>query len=547
MYFMENQKFEQLVESYLKWKYAYEPGFASYLGLSSYDSLTGSFSPESRHNALINLYNFKSQAQNILTYDLNADNKIDKIFLLRDIELYLLRIEHMKHWEKNPQIYLDEALDGINTLMLKSFRPLEYTAEMILKKMESIPQLFREAKDNLVKCPPVFLRVSSQTALCGIEFMDTIKDIYGKISPAFEEDFKKASMKAREAISDFAFFLKTMEPGEEQSFATGKEIFSHLVRTGYMIDKDLDELLETGETCFASISEKLTELGARLDPDRSWYEIYRELKQENPGPSGVLRMYLDYMNDARDFLIKNDIVTVPSDIILDVTETPAFIRPLIPVAAYLSPGPYDEVQKGLFWVTPLPEGLSDEEIIKLTGEHNIYTAKVTAPHEAYPGHHLQLCMANRLKSPLRRIVHSNIFVEGWGLYCEEMMKEVGYLKGTKLELSQQVDQLMRAARVIIDIRLHTLGMNIEEAKSFLRDIVLVSAGTAEVEVNRYTMTPTQPMSYMLGQIEILKLREDFKKLKGSSFTLKNFHDSMLQCGSSPVKIMRHIILGEELE
>ncbi|MEQ8171677.1 MAG: DUF885 family protein, partial [Candidatus Eremiobacterota bacterium] len=241
---MENQKFEQLVENYLKWKYDYEPGFASYLGLSSYDALTGSFSPESRHDALTKLYNFKSQARNILTDDLNSDNKIDRVFLLRDIEMYLLRIEHIRHWEKNPQVYLDEALDGINTLMLKSFRPMEYTAEMILKKMESIPQLFREAKDNLVKCPPVFLRVSSQTALCGIEFMDTIKDIYGKISSAFEEDFKKASMKAREAISDFAFFLKTMEPGEEQSFATGKEIFSRLVKTDYMIDKDLDELLE---------------------------------------------------------------------------------------------------------------------------------------------------------------------------------------------------------------------------------------------------------------------------------------------------------------
>ncbi|OQA12304.1 MAG: hypothetical protein BWY64_03951 [bacterium ADurb.Bin363] len=136
-------------------------------------------------------------------------------------------------------------------------------------------------------------------------------------------------------------------------------------------------------------------------------------------------------------------------------------------------------------------------------------------------------------------------MEGWGLYCEEMMKEVGYMKGVKLELAQQVDQLMRAARVIIDVRLHTMGMTIKEAKDFMTDIVLVSPSTARVEVNRYTMTPTQPLSYMIGQLEIMSLREEYKKLKGDSFTLKDFHDKILSFGSSPIKIIRQMLLEGE--
>ncbi|HPZ08818.1 MAG TPA: DUF885 domain-containing protein [Candidatus Eremiobacteraeota bacterium] len=540
-----NKEFETLVDNYLKWKYTFNPVYASRLGLSSYDGEIGNFSKEAEEEAISKLYGFKFSGEKISSDDLNYDNKIDRLFLLRDIELSLIRMERIRSREKNPLLYMDEALDSIHTLMLKSYRPLEYTASMILKRMEKIPRLFKEGKENLSFCPPVFLEVTSETIDHAADFINTVTQSYGRISPSLEADFEKASKKVKEAIIDFKGFINTITPGEENSFAVGKETFSDLVKTGYMIDKTLEEILETGEKCFASISYKLTNLASELDPSQSWYEIYRLLKKENPGPSGVLKMYLDYMNDARQYLIDNDIVTIPEDVFLDVDETPAFVRPVIPVAAYLSPGPYDEVQRGVFWVTPLQEELSEKEKENLTGEHNIYTARVTAPHEAYPGHHLQLCLSNRQKSNLRKQSHSDIFVEGWGLYCEEMMKEVGYMKGVKLELAQQVDQLMRAARVIIDVRLHTMGMTIKEAKDFMTDIVLVSPSTARVEVNRYTMTPTQPLSYMIGQLEIMSLREEYKKLKGDSFTLKDFHDKILSFGSSPIKIIRQMLLEGE--
>jgi len=544
---MENKAFENLIDEYLKWKYNFNPTFASYLGLSSYDSSFRNFTKEAQYDALEKLGAFKIKTEKMATEGLKKDNKIDRVLLLRDIELLIISLEKIRSWEHNPQIYLDETLDGINTLMLKSFRPIEYTAEMILKKLIKMPQVFKEGKENLKECHPVFLEVSSQTALHGLDFIDMIKKNYGTVIPSLEKDFDKYSKKAKEGLLEFKNFIThDIKPGKENSFAIGKENFSHLIKTDYMIDSSLEEILERGEKCFAAISDKLTGLAAELDPEKSWYEVFKTLKRKNPGPAGVLSMYLDYMRNAKEYLINNDLVTIPPGEILDVEETPAFIRPLIPVAAYISPGPYDDVQKGIFWVTPLEGDLTEEEIERTIGEHNIYTARVTAPHEAYPGHHLQLCLSNLQKSPLRKQLHSNVFVEGWGLYCEEMMKETGYLKGPELELAQQVDQLMRAARVIIDIRLHTMGMTIGEAKAFLSDIVLVSPSTAQVEVNRYTMTPTQPLSYMIGQMEILKLREEYKKLRGNSYKLKDFHDTILTCGSSPIRIIRHIILGTEL-
>jgi len=542
----QNKDFEALVKTYLDWKYAFNPSFASYLGLSSYDPCVRNFSSDATGEAINKLHKFKTLTEKVLPDRLNSENRIDRVLLLRDIELQLIRTESIPYWQLNPQVYLDEALDGIHVLMLKTFRSAEEIAPAILKKMKKIPEIFLQGKENLKNCPPVFLEVSAQTAGHGPGFIDIVLNNYAKISPSLERDFLRAGEKAKDALKDFRDFIKNITPGSENSFAAGRENFSRLVRAGYMIDKDIDEILSEGEDSFAEISIRLTDLAAELDPEKSWYEVFRGLKRENPGPAGILSMYMKYMNEAREYLIENDIVTIIENQCLEVEETPGFIRPLIPVAAYISPGPYDEVQRGVFWVTPVAEGASGEEIEKIIGEHNIYTAKVTAPHEAYPGHHLQLCSANLQKSPLRKQSNSDIFVEGWGLYCEEMLKEEGFLSGPELELAQQVDQLMRAARVIIDIRLHTSGMAIEEAKEFLRDVVLVSPVTADVEVNRYTMTPTQPLSYMAGQREILSLREDYKKNKGSAYRLKNFHDEILKCGSAPIKVIRHMLLGEEL-
>lgn len=543
----ENKVFERLVSDYLSWKYKAYPVFASYLGLSEYEPYVGDFSKEFITGTIDKLYDFKRKSEKVPSDKLSKENKIDRVFLLRDIELLLINLEKFRYWEKNPQVYLDEALDGINLLMLKTFRPKEEIAENILKRMKKLPELFREGMKNLKVCPPVFIEVSLQTASHGPEFIDLVYDIYGNINPSMKKDFEKYSRKAKEEIAIFKNFIeKELKAGDRNSYATGKDYFSHFLKVNYMVDKDIDELLATGEACFAEISARLNDLAGVLDPSKSWYETFKNLKRENPGPSGVLSMYMDYMNRAKDYLIENDIVTIPGSQILEVEETPGFIRPIIPVAAYISPGPYDRIQRGVFWVTPPDEKASEEDVAKVIGEHNIYTAMVTAPHEAYPGHHLQLCYSNLQKSPMRKQSNSNIFVEGWGLYCEEMMKETGFLKGAKLELAQQVDQLMRAARVIIDIRLHTLHMTIEEAREFLIDIVLVSPGTAKVEVNRYTMTPGQPLSYMIGQLEILKIREDYKKLKRDSYNLRDFHDEILKCGSSPIKMIRHLLLGEEL-
>jgi uncharacterized protein (DUF885 family) len=165
-------------------------------------------------------------------------------------------------------------------------------------------------------------------------------------------------------------------------------------------------------------------------------------------------------------------------------------------------------------------------------EHDDGDIVDTAVHEAYPGHHLQLSIARRHPSMIRKVFHTPLFSEGWALYSEEIMSELGYY--TKEERMLQLEwALVRAARVFIDVGLHTGALTQAEAVKFLVLQVHLEKPLAESEVRRYCQTPTQPLAYWIGREEIFRLRERYKVQQGSAYTLKGFHEALLSKGTIP--------------
>jgi uncharacterized protein (DUF885 family) len=126
-----------------------------------------------------------------------------------------------------------------------------------------------------------------------------------------------------------------------------------------------------------------------------------------------------------------------------------------------------------------------------------------------------------------------------------MMEEQGFLGDPRHSLLRLKDQLWRACRVVIDVGFHCFGMPADEAVDMLVDIARLERANAEAEVRRYTMSPTQPMSYLIGKREILGLREEVRNSEGNRFDLKRFHDRLLSYGSIPVALIREDILSHE--
>ena len=167
----------------------------------------------------------------------------------------------------------------------------------------------------------------------------------------------------------------------------------------------------------------------------------------------------------------------------------------------------------------------------------------TASHEAYPGHYTQFLWIAHAPTKVRKLIGCGSNAEGWAHYSEQMMLDEGYGNGDpKLRLGQLQDALLRNVRYIAGIQMHTGNLTLDQATDlFVREGYQVRP-VAEKEAKRGTSDPTY-LVYTLGKLQILKLREDYRKMKGENFTLQEFHDGFLAQGFPPVKIARRALLG----
>ena len=216
---------------------------------------------------------------------------------------------------------------------------------------------------------------------------------------------------------------------------------------------------------------------------------------------------------------------------LVVQETPAFLRPLMPFAAYLPPAVLADDAIGTFYVTSPAPGHNP-------GMHSIHEIAATSIHEAWPGHHLQMLSARRSPSLVRRVSWTPVTVEGWALYCEELMLEEGFYTSLEERLFQRLHLLWRAIRIVLDVGLHTRGMTPEQAVDMLVDRVAMDRPRAVAEVSRYCAWPTYQLSYAVGRRELLRLREAWRAEVGPDVPIREFHDRVLSYGGLPVSLIR---------
>jgi len=178
----------------------------------------------------------------------------------------------------------------------------------------------------------------------------------------------------------------------------------------------------------------------------------------------------------------------------------------------------------------------------------------TAVHEAYPGHYIQFLWMHRLDDRVRKLLGANSNAEGWAHYCEQMMLDEGYgqpgvgavdeQQSRLLRLGQLRDALLRDARYIVGIKLHTGQMTLEQASDFFVQQGYQPRDAGEVETKRGTSDPTY-LYYTLGKLQILKLRSDLQAREGAAFRLKDFHDAFMQQGFPPIKLVRRALLQDD--
>jgi uncharacterized protein (DUF885 family) len=414
-----------------------------------------------------------------------------------------------------------------------------------------VPRLLAEARANLShgsveRASPRILTESAVEVVKGGQafFAEVVPRLAEETrSDALAADLLRANGAALAAFGEYLDWLRTVHlPRSTGRFAIGRDLFDLKLRAEHGLPYDADQLAAIGREAMEQAERDLAALARTIDPDRTWVEQVTALKAEHPAEDGLLAAYSAEVARARAFVVAERLATLADGERLEVIETPVFERPLIPYAAMLPPAPFDEDQTSLFYVTPVDPSLPPAARAEQLEGHATFSIPVTALHEAYPGHHLQLSRANRIASRVRRVYSTPVFVEGWALYCEEMMYEAGFYPDPRVRLFQLKDLLWRACRVVIDVGLHCAGMTPETAVDILVSRAHLERHNAEAEVRRYCASPTQPMSYLIGRREILGLRDTYRARAGKHFTLGDFHDALLGYGGIPIGLIRDPML-----
>ena len=408
------------------------------------------------------------------------------------------------------------AIGGVHELLLKDFAPKERRVASAVARLRQVKLVCGDAKAKVGRPPKLWTQMAIDD-LGGVgAFLDEVPALAGEAA-----GLKEAIEGARGAFADYRSWLeKEVLPRSDGSFVYGRDGFEFRLRRGHLLAFGADELQKVGFREFEATIRLLESCAKAIDPKRDWKAILDEMMNDHPSKEALLKTYRDEVARARQWMIDRKIVGIPEEK-LELIETPAFMRSTVPFAAYNMPAPLDASRLGLFYVTPEPEG------------HFLSDIPGTVWHEAYPGHHLQFVYAKDVDSKVRRLNDSPLLSEGWGFYCEELAHETGYYDDPRERLMQLNWRLQRAARIILDVGVHTGTHGYEEAVEYLVAGVRMRREQAEASVKAYTQSPTYFSCYMVGMLEIVRIREKFRARMGERFTLKEFHERVLRCGNVP--------------
>ena len=536
LYALVESRFRRVVED--------QPTYATHLGIHAWDDQLADSTRERYLDEIAADRRHLAAVEAIDADGLSAEARFERDLELHHVRLSLFRAEEIRTWERR-STGASALGDSLFPLFVNDFAPLRERLESITARLEQA-DAFLEGHRTRAAVPQVApwveIELRASRSLPG--FLDDIlaaaADPSVGLPSATHARLVRAIGGAKEGIADQADWLRGLLPNATTAWPLGDGRYDELIKLRAFDGLDADAILEIGRQQLEQNHADRAAAAREIDPSATESEVVERIKDDHPATfDGALTGYRDAMARARQYLIDHEIATVPDGERVEVIATPGYLRGTLPFAAYFQPAHFDRSPVGIYVVTP--------EVDNNPGamrEHSWASISNTSIHEAYPGHHLQLALAARHPSLTRAQVSAPEFEEGWGMYSEQMMREQGFDDGPEFRVALATDAIWRAARIVLDVRMHRGELTIEEATDFLVRETGFERPNALAECRRYTYTPTYNLSYLLGKVLLLQLRADEQRRLGSAFTLRGFHDALLRGGSLPISFHRRALLGE---
>jgi len=536
--------------------FRFNPSQGTTAGLHQFDAQLEDYSRANIDKQVGALQEFEKRVVAFDASALSPTNAADREMLLGAIRSSLLTLQVIRPWEKDPDSYSGTASGGVYVIMIRKFAPTNDRLRSAVARERQIPALLAAARQNLKNPPHISTEIALEQLPGIISFFET--DVPAAFADAtdatLKSDFARSNATVIAALRDYQSWVKSdLLPRSNGDFRIGAETFAKKLRYEEMVDMPLDRLLEIGTADLRKNQAEFERVARQLDPNKSATDVLQELVAVHPTPDKLMQTFGDTFDGLIAFIHTKHIVTLPSDARPTLQETPPFERATT-LASMDTPGPFEKVAKEAYFNVTLP-GPNDtpEEINDLMKSFNVGTIVPISVHEAFPGHFVQFLYEPYAPTKLRKVVEASTNGEGWAHYCEQMMLDEGYAQpgvGAKdlresrlIHLGQLQEALLRDARFVAGIRMHTGAMTFDQAVDFFIKEGYQSKKSAEVEAKRGTSNPTY-LYYTLGKLQIYKLREDVRRKQGTDFSMQKFHDEFLKQGFPPIVIVRRAMLGD---
>lgn len=554
-----SQTFRLLTDQYFDTFFHFNPTAGTAAGLHQYDVQLENASNTATTAQIAFLHTYQKKLDALDPSALDAYQAADLQILQNSIRSQLLSLEVIRNQNKNPDLYSSGITGSVFTIMSRNYAPANTRLHAVVERERKMPQVLLEARQNLKNPPHIFTEIALEQIDGLVSFFQTdVPSAFTEATDATTKaDFRKSNAAVIQSLKDYGTWMRTdLLPRSNGDYRLGADTFRKKLLYDEMVDIPLDRLLEVAYADLHRNQAEFARIAKQVDPTKTPEQVLAELASIHPAPDQLLSTFHATFGSLIAFIRANHIVTIPSDVQPTLEETPPFERATTQ-ASMDSPGPFETHSKTAYFNVTLPEkSWTPERIAEHMAAFNVGTITSTAIHEAYPGHYVQFLYAPSFPSKIRKLIGASTNIEGWAHYCEQMMLDAGYAQAGPqatpeqirqarlIRLGQLQDALLRNARFVVSIKLHTGQMTFDQAVDFFVKQGYQSHAIGLVETKRGTSDATY-LYYNLGKLQILKLREDLKNKEGNAFSLEEFHNAFLRQGPAPIKIIRRAMLHDD--
>lgn len=530
---------DAFVNGFIESYFVANPNFAVYSGRHEFDGKLPDWSPSGLTKEVERLRAERKRAMEFDAGALDERRRFERDYLVSVIDRDLFWLEAAERPFKNPTFYSD-ALDP-NVYVSREYAPLPERMRAYITYAKAVPAATVQIRSNLrTPLPRTYVDIG-KTAFGGLAtyYETDVPTVFASVADQqLQADFKAANGAAAKAMKDLAAWFDSQSATATDAFALGPELFSKMLRETERVDVSLEELERVGRADMERNVAALREACNIYAPGKTIQECMAKAESVKP-EGGTVEGARRQLGELKAFVAEKNLVTIPGTEEARVAESPPYQRWNF---AYIDiPGPYEKGLPSIYYVAPPdPAWTPAERDAYIPGRANLL---FTSVHEVWPGHFLQFLHSNRAPSKFGQVFVGYAYAEGWAHYTEEMMWEAGFGNGdAETHIGQLSNALLRNARFLSTIGLHTKGMTLAESERLFREEAFQDAGTARQQAARGTFDPAY-LNYTMGKLVIKKLRDEWSATRGGRAAWREFHDKFLSYGGPPVPLVRASMMG----